>query len=176
MRMRAAVVLVAAGVCGCRPAPTPDPADDLLALVRRRLDLIPDVARWKWTHKAAVSDPARESAFLGEMADAGTAHGLEPADTARFFAAQIDAAKVLQQAAFDRWAAAGQPPFLDVPDLKLSVRPRIDRVSRDMLPALAAVRRHPPTPDAVRWAAERHLGGLPDGVRATAVAPLLAGP
>jgi chorismate mutase len=177
-------VLVAGGLCGCRTAPPPeaatDPAlDSLLSLVRQRLDLMGDVARWKWTHKAAVNDPAREAAFLNQMADAGAGHGLDRAATTRFFAAQIEAAKVLQQADFDRWAAEGRGPFPDAPDLKQTLRPAIDRVSRELLAALAAALAaapHAPPPEAVRRAADRHLGGLPDAARSAAVAPLLGPP
>lgn len=133
---------------GCRPVPQPakGPAeaqqaiDQLLELMQQRLELMHEVARWKWNTGKAIADPERERAFLKEIVKEGAAHQLDPDWTRAFFAAQIEAAKRLQQADFKRWQAANQGPFAQVADLAQTLRPRIDVLSRDLVRALAKAR------------------------------------
>ena len=111
--------------------------DELLGLMRSRLDVMHDVARWKWTAKSPVEDPKREAVLLDDVADRGKALGLEPADTRAFFRAQIEAAKVVQRADLHRWEAEHRGPDGEAPDLAKVLRPRIDGLNRDLLAALS---------------------------------------
>src|SRR4051794_25441503 len=96
----------------CRQAEAPPAAaraapdrafDGLLALIRDRLDVMHDVARWKWARNAAIEDPEREAASLEDVAGRGVALGLDPEMTRAFFRGQIEAAKIVQRADFRRW-------------------------------------------------------------------------
>lgn len=172
-RLGVCVGLLLAVGAGCFRA-SPPAADRLLHLVAERLALMDDVARVKWNTKSAVTDPARELAFLDEMASAGREHGLDPAFTTKFFAAQIVAAKMVQEGAIHQWNREQRPPFPNVPDLKDDLRPKIDRVSRDILPALAAFRSGPHTPpDVIRRLAADRMHSYPPHVRDAAIGPLL---
>lgn len=177
----ALLVALAAPGLGWRPArERGDPTiDRLLARMNERLALMPDVARWKRQAKRPVTDPAREAALLAEVADRGAARGFDPAFVRRFFAAQIDAAKEVQQAALDRWKTDGGGPVGPVRDLA-ALRVRIDRLNAALIDALVAadaaladvsVRR------ALPARARRLLtaAGVTDRVRAIAVAPLVEG-
>jgi chorismate mutase-like protein len=172
-RLGVCVGLLLAVGAGCFRA-SPPAADRLLHLVAERLALMGDVARAKWNAKAPVSDPARELAFLDQMAAAGRQYKLDPVFTTKFFAAQIVAAKMVQEEAIHQWNREQRPPFPKVPDLKDDLRPKIDGVSRDMLPALAAFRSGPHTPpDVIRRLAADHLHSYPPHVRDAAIGPLI---
>ena len=54
-----------------------------------------------------------------------------------FFAAQIEAAKLIQRADFRRWEADPPLPDAPAPDLATDLRPRIDGLNRDLLAALS---------------------------------------
>jgi chorismate mutase len=118
---------------------TDPPLEDLLGLMRQRLLLMHDVARAKWNTKTPLTDPDREKIMLRELALKGRDLGIEPQFTSAFFAAQIDAAKLLESEDFRRWETERRGPFADAPDLKRDVRPRIDAVNAKLLAALAKV-------------------------------------
>jgi chorismate mutase-like protein len=82
--------------------------DVLLGLIRNRLEVMHDVARWKWARKAAIEDPEREAALLLDVAEKGIPLGLDREMTLAFFRGQIEAAKVIQRADFSRWEASGR--------------------------------------------------------------------
>src|SRR4051812_33658671 len=125
MRRIAPILLLMFAVPACGPASAPaplgavpDPAvDRLLGLMRSRLVVMHHVARWKWASKAPVEDPGREAALLEDVAARGVALGLDPAATRAFFAAQIEAAKLVQRADLARWEADRRDPDGEAPDL-----------------------------------------------------------
>jgi chorismate mutase len=94
-----------------------------------------------------------------------------------FFTAQIEAARQVQQADFDRWHAAGRERVRAGADLA-SLRKQIDRLNDELLDALGEAGPFPVQPRA-REAVERRAAELLDGegidatVRALAIAPLL---
>lgn len=187
MRRIALTVMLALASPACQRAPRPAAAeavpdqaiDRLLELMRSRLDIMHQVAHGKWISKAPIEDPAREAALLEDIARRGVALGLDPAATRAFFAAQIEAAKLVQQTDLARWAADGRPPGGEAPDLARVLRPRIDSLNRALLAALAeaGVR---PAKDAeaarrLRGRAESLLIGecIDEAVRAAAIRPLI---
>ncbi len=183
-------LIVASGLLvlglGCRnqpsqPASTPKapPAVvHLLDLMRQRLLLMHEVARWKWNTSKPIADPAREQAFLDQVAQNGSKYDLDPAHVRAFFTAQIEAAKLLQQADFRAWQVAGQGPFPQALDLTSVLRPRIDELSSALLAALAEARPllgQDHMRESLREQAATTLTGegIDHTIRAAAVAPLL---
>ncbi len=185
----AAVALGLVLASGCaRPSapPRPDSAearaavDELLGLMRQRLQLMPDVARAKWNAKRPISDPERERALLDNLAQQAKAKGVDVTFARTFFAAQIEAAKQIQRDLFTRWEAANRGPFPAVPDLKTNLRSRIDRLSADLLAALARAHSWLRTEEGQRLMRERARvllagEGITDEVRQVTLAPLLPG-
>ena len=184
------LLLCLSTIPACRPAPTPappaaaevvtDPAfDRLLGLMRDRLAVMHDVARRKWADQSPIEDPGREATLLRDVADRGNALGLDPSTTRAFFAAQIEAAKLVQRADFRRWDADPPTPDSEAPDLVGVLRPRIDALNRDLLAALAqAVPRLRSDEDAsarLRARADELLAGdgIDAAVRAAAIRPIL---
>lgn len=138
------LIVLAVAPLGCEratrpPAPTHVEVDKLLVLMQRRLELMHEVARWKWNAKKPIADPEREQQLLDRLVEQGAERRLDPAFTRDFFRAQIEAAKLVQQADFAAWTAREQAPFTDVPDLATELRPRIDKLSSELLDALVSV-------------------------------------
>jgi chorismate mutase len=176
------LLLVQSAANGCRPedvpvAPRRDLAglNRLLRLMEQRLALMHDVARWKWNAGTPITDPKRERQLLQSAVERGRGKGLDPELVRSFFAAQIEAARLVQQADFDRWAAKEQKPFVDTTSLAV-MRQRIDTLNSELIDALAEVR-----PWLSGLTVQRELParakeiltgvGLA-GVRDTAIAPL----
>ena len=164
--------LLAAGVLllsGCAALPSAsDPLADLLHLIDQRLAIGEAVARNKWNSGVPIEDPARERAIIDAIGTQAAAHNLEPAFAQEFFRAQIEASKIVQRARFAQWDAAAQPPFDNPPDLRRDIRPQLDRLTAEMLPALEKA------VPALRAAGANarlttHTG---DAARAAALAPL----
>ena len=112
----------------------------LLALIDERLSLMPEVARYKWNSGGAIEDLPREQALLQSVREQAVQRGLDADAVTQFFAAQIEASKVVQRELFAAWQGAGQGKFAQVVDLATQIRPRLDQLSPSLLDALAAVR------------------------------------
>jgi acetolactate decarboxylase len=150
--------------------------DRLLRLMRQRLALMHEVARRKWNKKLPISDPQRECQLLRRVVQRGRGNGLDPERVRSFFAAQLAAARLVQQADFERWQANRQKPFAGTKTLAV-LRQRIDRLNSDLIDALAEVRpwlaRRTVRQALPQRAAEILTGNGLAGVRETAIAPLL---
>jgi len=175
-------LLMASAASGCRPADGPvaprrDLADldRLLRPMEQRLALMHDVARWKWNAGQPITDPERERELLQSVVERGRGKGLDPDLVRPFFAAQMDAARLVQQADFDRWEANQQEPFADATSLAV-LRQQIDELNRELIDALVEVRpwlSGPTVQQALQQRAEGILAGDGQGgVRETAIAPL----
>lgn len=125
--------------------PTPNAAavveavDQLANSIQQRLELMPDVARFKWNNKRPVSDPEREEQLLNALTKRATEHGISAGLSRRFFAAQMAAARQMQERLIADWKDKNTEPFENVPDLANDLRPRIDKVSEAMLDSLATL-------------------------------------
>jgi chorismate mutase len=176
------LLLASVVASGCRPAdmpatPRPDLAalDRLLRLMGQRLTLMHEVARWKWNAGQPIRDPQRERELLQSVVERGRSKGLDPELVHSFFAAQLEAARLVQQADFERWKANKQGPFADTTSLAVRRR-RIDELNGELIDALAEVRpwlSGPTVQQALPQRAEEILtGNGVAGVRATAIALL----
>lgn len=175
-----ALTLLAAALLAGPTWPVAAPAGAVAALLqpmRQRLALMPEVARWKWNAGRPVSDPPREAALLADVGRRAAARGISPTRVRHFFAAQIEAACLVQQAAFTRWRTNRQQRFATTVPLD-RLRLRIDEINHQLLDVL------PRAEPALR---DRHvrrvlaadgkalLGGaeVPAAARTAALAPLL---
>jgi chorismate mutase len=151
-----------------------DPLMALIGLMRQRLDLMVEVARSKWNTGSSVEDLARERSLAENVAGLAPRYGLNPQLAATFFRAQIEAAKLVESALIARWTLAHTGAFAEGADQLTGIRQKIDRLTAELLAALAAV-----APTLKRDDAERivEAGRLPDEVMALAmmraVQPLL---
>jgi len=126
-----------AGCAQLKSESKPDPISNLLGLIEQRLTLADDVARSKWNSGAPVEDLAREKEIAHAIGAKAPAYGLEPALAGRFFRAQIEASKIVQNAWLTAWRAEQRPVFVNNPDLQRDIRPQLDRLTPALLAALA---------------------------------------
>ena len=149
--------------------------DRLLRLMQQRLALMHEVARWKWNAGQPITDPKREGQLLQSVVECGRDKGLDPDWVRRFFAAQMEAARLVQEGDFARWKANKQGPFADTTSLTV-LRRRIDGLNRELIDALADVRpwlSGPTVQQALPRRAEAILTGNGlAGVREAAIGPL----
>jgi chorismate mutase len=155
------------GACTLHPAQT-DPLESLLALIEQRLAISKDVARSKWNSGAPVEDLPRERAIVESIRKQAPDYGLDPTATAAFFQAQIEASKIVQRTRLAAWRAAALPQFANAPDLQRDIRPQLDRLTVDLLNALARAQTALQSPAA----AARLKEHATNAARAAALAPL----
>nr|WP_267872362.1 gamma subclass chorismate mutase AroQ [Massilia sp. JS1662] len=105
--------------------------------IDQRLLLAQDVARAKWNAKAAIEDLPREEQVIAAAVRQGGALGLPEAWIRTVFRAQIEASKTVQRELYARWQEEGAGRFDDAPDLAQTIRPELDRLTTQLLRAMA---------------------------------------
>jgi cyclohexadienyl dehydratase len=109
--------------------------DRVIALIDRRLAVMPEVAAIKFRQQKPIADPAREREVLEQsVADARAIH-LDAGAARVFFELQIQMARAVQEDCFARWrngssAAAGRTRFGE------GASARTDALGRELLPAI----------------------------------------
>jgi acetolactate decarboxylase len=151
--------------------------DRLLRLLEKRLALMHEVARWKWNAGQPITDPQRERDLLESVVERGRGKGLDPDLVRSFFTGQMEAARLVQQADFERWQANKQKPFTDTTSLAV-LRQRIDHLNGELVDALAVLCPRLSEPTVQQALPQRAAAILTGedlaGVRETAIAPLRA--
>jgi cyclohexadienyl dehydratase len=129
-------LLLLTASAGAEPA-FADPAADVRAvfqLLQSRLQLMNDVAAWKYAHGVPVVDAERERQVLdATVAQAGEL-GIDAASARRLFALQIQLAVRVQESLISGWRSGATAPK-DAPDLASQLRPQLDRLGRELLQA-----------------------------------------
>lgn len=114
--------------------------EPLRSAIDQRLLLAQAVARAKWNAQAPIEDLPREAQVIQAAVSQGAALGL-PADWVEaVWRAQIEASKTVQRELFATWQAQKAGRFEDAPDLANTIRPQLDRLTAQLLHALAAHR------------------------------------
>jgi chorismate mutase len=106
-------------------------------LIDQRLSLMTDVARAKWNSGSAIEDPIREQQLLADVEVKARMVGISAEWAQHFFRFQIEAAKEVQYCLFAHWTAERQGPFPEVQDLRTGIRPKLDRLTDELLQELA---------------------------------------
>jgi chorismate mutase-like protein len=111
--------------------------ESLRALSDARLMLAPDVAQFKWNHHLPIEDPAREAQVIAALGHRASDLGVPQPWAEAFFRAQIEASKTAQDELFRGWDVLRHGQFPDAPDLATVTRPKLDRLTDQLLRALA---------------------------------------
>ena len=111
--------------------------------------------------------------MLTELKTAGSQEGITSEDVARLFLPQIAASRRYQQELIAGWRSGIEVPKINQLDLASEIRPRIDRLNREMLRQWVLVC-HTQFDWADREEAQRMLQqrGIPSDVAKIAVSPL----
>lgn len=111
--------------------------ETVLSLMSQRLSLAEDVARYKWNQKTNIEDSAREQLIITKLVEQASKQGLPAAWAERFFRAQIEASKMIQQQLFVDWQHSHPAAFAAVPDLNTQTRPKLYALMSELIKALA---------------------------------------
>ncbi|MEK6425709.1 MAG: chorismate mutase [Burkholderia gladioli] len=114
------------------------PLTNLVALASQRIALAEQVAQWKWANHKPIEDKPREAQLLADVERRAVASGIDRAYAHAFFADQIEASKVMQNALFASWRVS-QPPQGTPPDLATTTRPQFDKLTQSLIAALGRV-------------------------------------
>ncbi len=181
MKMRRAaliaLLILASGCTASGPVPIkglPKPEAELTALMLRRLELAREVAWAKWNTGQPVNDPAREEAVLATVTKLAVEKSLPPEKVRTFFAAQIAASKRQQNEVISTWIEEEAHPDQVPADLLREIRPKLDRLSCDLVKALAALPAGGGSDRRARVQAALEARGCSSEVARLASAPLAA--
>ena len=111
--------------------------ESLRALIDARLLLAPDVAQFKWNHHIPIEDLPREAQVIAALGHRASDLGVPQAWAEAFFRAQIEASKTAQNELFQGWDVFKHGQFPDAPDLATVTRPKLDKLTDQLLRALA---------------------------------------
>ncbi len=111
--------------------------ESLRAAIDARLLLAPDVAQFKWNHHIPIEDLPREAQVIAALGHRASELGVPQPWAEAFFRAQIEASKTAQSELFQGWDVFKRGQFPDAPDLVMVTRPKLDRLTEQLLRALA---------------------------------------
>ncbi len=141
-------------------------AAELARLVDARLELMDEVAAFKFMRGLPIEDGDREAVVVERAVADALRYGFTVASSRRLFLAQIEAAKAVQAYWFSVWGGGLEPP--SAPDLDGEIRPELLRLGEAILAAAAG---SAPVP-ASALAAAIDVVGLPEPQRADLLSAL----
>ena len=116
-----------------RHAESLEPLTDLAA---ERILLGDKVAAAKFGTTQPIDDPVREQQVLDRVMSQSVELGLDPAVSVRFFRDQIEANKDVQRGLYALWTSHPELQPKERPDLATEVRPRLDKITTEVLDQL----------------------------------------
>jgi chorismate mutase-like protein len=111
--------------------------ESLRTLIDARLLLASDVAQYKWNHHLPIEDGAREAQVIEALGKRADALGVPQPWAQAFFRAQIEASKTAQTELFQGWDVFRRGEFAGAPDLATVTRPKLDKLTDELLHAIA---------------------------------------
>ena len=111
--------------------------ESLRAAIDARLLLAPDVVQFKWNHHIPIEDLPREAQVIAALGHRASELGVPRPWAEAFFRAQIEASRTAQNELFQGWDVFKRGQFADAPDLVTVTRPKLDRLTDQLLHALA---------------------------------------
>lgn len=108
----------------------------VLALMDQRMAIMRDVAAWKWQNRSLIGHQKREQTVLENAVNFGKPFGLPSDAVRRLFEFQIKTGSEEQARLHERWGKEGFDTAQSVPSLDAETRPRLDRLTQDLLRAI----------------------------------------
>jgi len=130
-----------AAVTSFRKKEAADATDRVLSLMQQRLVLMNDVASWKLSNGQDTADPLREKEMIAKLKVKAKSFDADSKEVERFFNAQFEAAKMLQQERIAEWTKEKATPKV-AGDLTKELRPKIDKLNDELVETFAQVLRY----------------------------------
>lgn len=143
-----------------------DRLQPLVETSARRLLLAKQVALAKWDSQAPVEDRTREALVIMAAAKEGELKGLNGTFVSHFFAAQIEANKLVQYSLLAAWHRAGGVPKHCPVSLTDHIRPQLDEIEAALITELVEtkdIRMNASCQDATAKAVAKYLAHKPLG-------------
>jgi chorismate mutase len=154
-RLKICLALSAALLCSTAEAGNaPDALTPLLNAIGERLLIADQVALSKWDSGKPVEDRPREREVIAAAVAQAPIYKLDGETVETFFAAQIEANKLVQYINLSDWALDGKAPDLPRPDLVGEIRPKLDRLQKRLLQQLADFAPYRADPQCPQWLAQ----------------------
>ncbi|WP_434654000.1 chorismate mutase [Pseudomonas sp. R3-56] len=131
----------------------PEALTPLLNAIGERLAIADQVALSKWDSGKPVEDRQREREVIAAAVAQAPTYKLTGETVEAFFAAQIEANKLVQYINLSDWALDGKAPDLPRPDLVGEIRPKLDRLQKRLLQQLADFAPYRTDPQCPQWLA-----------------------
>ncbi|MGY2142047.1 chorismate mutase [Pseudomonas azotoformans] len=141
----------------------------LLNSIAERLEIADQVALSKWDSHKPVEDKKREQEVIASVVAQAPEYKLAPAAVEQFFAAQIEANKLVQYTHLSDWQFQGKAPDDPRPDLVKQIRPQLDELQKRLLQQLADFTPQRTDPQCPQWLAEAVHEPLNDPLRQLAM-------
>lgn len=159
-------LLLAGSACATNAPPTLAP---LLSSIEARLAIADQVALSKWDSHKAVEDRPREREVIAGAVAQAEHYKLGSAEVEQFFAAQIEANKLVQYAHLAAWHLQGQAPDSPRPDLLGQIRPALDQLQKRLLQQLADFGPSRNDPQCPQWLAQATQNASQEALRRLAL-------
>ena len=166
MRYRLVFALLFISASASAAPPTLEP---LLNSIAERLEIADQVALSKWDSHKPVEDKKREQEVIASVTAQAPSYKLDPAAAEQFFAAQIEANKLVQYTHLSDWQFQGKAPDDPRPDLVQQIRPQLDALQKRLLQQLADFTPLRTDPKCPQWLAEAVHEPLNDPLRQLAM-------
>ena len=147
----------------------PPTLEPLLNSIAERLEIADQVALSKWDSHKPVEDKKREQEVIASVTAQAPSYKLDPAAAEQFFAAQIEANKLVQYTHLSDWQFQGKAPDDPRPDLVQQIRPQLDALQKRLLQQLADFTPLRTDPKCPQWLAEAVHEPLNDPLRQLAM-------
>jgi len=99
----------------------------------KRLEIGRQVAIYKWQHKLAILDAAREKVSLASFVTKAKTFGLDPVWSSVFFQDQIEANRKVQELLFAQWKCNNVKLVAASSDLYDTIRPQLDQINQKLI-------------------------------------------
>jgi len=126
--------VIRASELSASPSAESDADARLAKLCAERLEVVDQVALWKWVHSKPIEDPAREAKVLDSVTKLAADHGLDPVEAKKFFESLMSIARQRQHALHEIWRKSGAPAN----SAEIAIEPlrqKIDRLTPELLEA-----------------------------------------
>jgi len=167
--MRRPLLLAATLFSSAALAGPPTSLAPLLDSVQQRLEIASKVALTKWDNHKPVLDAPREREVMGGAGMLAAEYKVDAALAEQFFAAQIEASKLVQYGLLSQWNAKGSAPATPRVDLAKEIRPKLDVLQKQLLERLAAFAPSRNDPQCPRWLASAIEARQADALQRTAL-------
>ncbi|WP_260962024.1 chorismate mutase [Pseudomonas citri] len=150
-------------------ASTPATLAPLLGTIDERLAIADQVALSKWDSHKPVEDRQREREVIAAAVTQAPTYKLTAEAVEAFFAAQIEANKLVQYARLSDWHLQGKAPDFPRPDLVGQIRPQLDQLQKRLLQQLADFTPYRTDPQCPQWLAQATHDGRKEPLRQLAL-------